>query len=495
MLDDLFTYRLGPERFLTVTNASNHARDLAWFQQHAGGLRRRRSHDRLADFAMLAVQGPQARGDRRPGSPTASCPARFRTAELHGRRRARRARLRHRLHGRGRRRAAASRPSTRRAVWDALVGRGRRPAGLGARDTLRLEVCFHLYGNDLSEERGPIEAGLGWCCKEDTGFIGADAVRARARGGPGREARPLRAHRARASRARATRSWAAARSRAARCRRASASAIGMAYVPGRRAPSPARRSRSTCAARPRAAEVRAKPLYTQGDLSRGRGQLPDDLKYHPEHDWARIDGDIATFGITWYAQDQLGEVVFFDPPEVGATVTKDEPYAEVESVKAVSDVIAPLSGEIVEVNDGARRTRPRRSTTTPTARAGWSRSGSRDPAEVDALMDAAAYRGRRSTEPMSRYTSATDADRRAMLAAIGVGSIDELFADVPEGVRLGRPLDLPPGKPEQEVYALPARARRAQRLHRGRGLVPRRRDVRPLRPGARSTRSSRARSS
>ncbi len=77
---------------------------------------------------------------------------------------------------------------------------------------------------------------------------------------------------------------------------------------------------------------------------------PEDLLYHSEHDWARIDGDVATFGITWFAQDALGEVVFFDPPEVGSTVTAGEFYAEVESVKAVSDVIAPLSGEIVEVN-------------------------------------------------------------------------------------------------------------------------------------------------
>jgi glycine cleavage system H protein len=77
---------------------------------------------------------------------------------------------------------------------------------------------------------------------------------------------------------------------------------------------------------------------------------PDDLLYHSEHDWAKVDGDVATFGITWFAQDALGEVVFFDPPEVGTTVTAGEFYAEVESVKAVSDVIAPLSGEIVEVN-------------------------------------------------------------------------------------------------------------------------------------------------
>ena len=82
---------------------------------------------------------------------------------------------------------------------------------------------------------------------------------------------------------------------------------------------------------------------------------PDDLRYHPEHDWARVEGDTATFGVTWYAQDALGEVVFYEPPEVGKEVRKDEAYAEVESVKAVSDVYAPLSGEVTEVNDGAGR--------------------------------------------------------------------------------------------------------------------------------------------
>src|SRR3954471_15915021 len=78
---------------------------------------------------------------------------------------------------------------------------------------------------------------------------------------------------------------------------------------------------------------------------------PDELRYHPEHDWARVEGEEATFGITWYAQDSLGEVVFYDPPEVGGTVAKDESYAEVASVKAVSDVIAPLSGEVIAVNE------------------------------------------------------------------------------------------------------------------------------------------------
>jgi glycine cleavage system H protein len=117
---------------------------------------------------------------------------------------------------------------------------------------------------------------------------------------------------------------------------------------------------------------------------------PSDLKYHEEHDWARIDGDIATFGITWYAQDQLGEVVFFDVPEVGKTVRKGDPYAEVESVKAVSDVIAPLSGEIVEVNE-ALSSGPEAINEDP-YEGGWMvRVRLSDPSEVDGLMDASAY--------------------------------------------------------------------------------------------------------
>ena len=117
---------------------------------------------------------------------------------------------------------------------------------------------------------------------------------------------------------------------------------------------------------------------------------PSDLKYHPEHDLARVDGDVATCGITWYAQEQLGEVVFFDPPEVGATVTKDEPYAEVESVKAVSDVIAPLSGEIVEVND-ALSSGPEAINDDPYGEGWLVRVRLSDPSQVDQLMDADAY--------------------------------------------------------------------------------------------------------
>ena len=119
---------------------------------------------------------------------------------------------------------------------------------------------------------------------------------------------------------------------------------------------------------------------------------PEDLLYHADHDWARIDGDTATFGITWYAQDQLGEVVFFEPPEVGRSVAQGEPYTEVESVKAVSDVVAPLSGEVVEVNDGLKEG-PEAINDDPYG-GGWMvRVRLSDESERESLMDAAAYRG------------------------------------------------------------------------------------------------------
>jgi len=118
---------------------------------------------------------------------------------------------------------------------------------------------------------------------------------------------------------------------------------------------------------------------------------PDELRYHPEHDWARIEGGEATLGITWYAQDSLGELVHFEPPEVGATVTKDQSYGEVESVKAVSDVIAPLTGEVLEVNQqvvGA----PETVNEDPYGNGWLLRIRVADPGETDALLDVGAYR-------------------------------------------------------------------------------------------------------
>jgi glycine cleavage system H protein len=118
---------------------------------------------------------------------------------------------------------------------------------------------------------------------------------------------------------------------------------------------------------------------------------PEELRYHAEHDWARVEGEQATFGVTWYAQDTLGEIVFFDPPEPGIAVSKDTPYAEVESVKAVSDVYAPMSGEVTEVNSAAAES-PERINQDPYGDGWLIKVKLSDPSEADALMDAAAYR-------------------------------------------------------------------------------------------------------
>ena len=181
VLDDLFTYRLADCAFLTVTNAANHDKDLAWLQAHAGEFDVD-VLDRHDNFAMLAVQGPRARA-LVGGLADGNLPSRFHCCD--------------RSIGGAAALVAGTgytgedgvelllAPGAAAAVWDALLEGGATPVGLGARDTLRLEACFHLYGNDLSEDRGPIAAGLGWCCKEQTDFIGAEAVaRARAQGTP-----------------------------------------------------------------------------------------------------------------------------------------------------------------------------------------------------------------------------------------------------------------------------------------------------------------------
>jgi glycine cleavage system H protein len=120
-------------------------------------------------------------------------------------------------------------------------------------------------------------------------------------------------------------------------------------------------------------------------------EYPEELKYHPEHDWARIDGEEATFGVTWYAQDALGEVVFYDPPEVGATVSKDQPYTEVESVKAVSDVFAPLSGEVIEVNEALEGS-PETINHDPYGEGWLVKVRLSNTGEIESLLDVGAYK-------------------------------------------------------------------------------------------------------
>jgi aminomethyltransferase len=188
VLDDLLTYRLGPDRYLTVANAANHERDVDWFRRHAEGFDAEVS-DAADRWAMLAIQGPGAR-EAVQAIADAPLPARGTTAE---RMLAGRAAL---VCGTGYTGEDGVEvlcvPDDAPVLWDQVVRRGATPCGLGARDTLRLEACLALYGNDLSEERGPIEAGLGWCCAEDTDFIGADAVRASRAAGPSERLVPFR---------------------------------------------------------------------------------------------------------------------------------------------------------------------------------------------------------------------------------------------------------------------------------------------------------------
>lgn len=180
VLDDLFTYRLGGDSYLTVTNAANHQRDLDRFAVHMP-VSGAEVLDRREEIAMLAVQGPAARGivEQIAAGPL---PVRMRAH------RQLLASVSALVCGTGYTGEDGVEILCASAdaglLWDELVGRGAVPAGLGARDTLRLEACFHLYGNDLSVERNPIESGLGWCCREQTGFIGAEAVAAMREQGP-----------------------------------------------------------------------------------------------------------------------------------------------------------------------------------------------------------------------------------------------------------------------------------------------------------------------
>ena len=255
VLDDLFTYRLGDDRFLTVTNASNHEKDLAWFREHAGefDVDVADARDR---WAMLAVQGPQARGAvERIAS--GELPARMRTADVAV------AGVACLVCGTGYTGEDGVEilipPDGATAVWDALMEQGVTPVGLGARDTLRLEVCFHLYGNDLSEDRNPIEAGLAWCCKLDTGFIGSEALQGLepddtlvpfAFTGPGipRQGNPVRT---------AQGDGVVTSGSLSPCLEIG---IGMAYVPVAAA-APGTTLEVDVRGKPRAAEVREKPLY------------------------------------------------------------------------------------------------------------------------------------------------------------------------------------------------------------------------------------------
>src|SRR5579884_3433102 len=286
IVDDVILYRLDEHRYLIVANASNADAVYRWVKEHE--LRGSDVRDVSDEYALLAVQGP--RSLERLGLAPAKAFT-WAMGELDG------------VEVMVNRTGYTGEEGVELAcmaddageLWDAILARGVVPCGLGARDTLRLEVCFPLHGNDIGPQWDAISSGLGWACALDTDFTGAGRLREIKGRGPERKLVPF------------------------------------------------------------------------------------------------VMRDKAMLGVTWYAQDSLGELVHYEPPEVGSTVGKDASYGEVESVKAVSDVIAPLSGEVLEVNQAVVDA-PETVNDDPYG-AGWLiRIRLSSPEEREQLLDAEAYR-------------------------------------------------------------------------------------------------------
>ncbi len=342
IVDDLIVYRTDDFRYLLIVNASNRAADFEWLKTRE--LPGSDVRDFSDEYALLAVQGPRAL--ERLGLEHGKAFT-WEMAELDGVEV-----MVNRTGYTGEEGVELMTPAEEAvALWDAVIARGVTPVGLGARDTLRLEVCFPLHGNDIDQDTDAISAGLGWVCALETDFTGADVLRRVKEEGPSRAPRRLRddregdsaaGHVDRGRRPRYLRLAFADARRRHRPRLCAGRAGATRHIDHDRRPRQAARCQD-----------RQEAHLPEGALVAAAESYPEDLKYHAEHDWARIDGDEATLGVTWYAQDALGELVHYEAPETGATIAKDATYGEVESVKAVSDVIAPLSGEIIDVNQKA----------------------------------------------------------------------------------------------------------------------------------------------
>ncbi len=339
-------------------------------------------------------------------------------------------------------------------LWDAILDAGIVPCGLGARDTLRLEVCYPLHGNDISPERTPIEAGLGWACALDKEFTGVEVLRRqKEEGTPEKLVAFVMDDKGIPRQGMAIEEGGTVTS-------GSLSpmldqGIGLAYVDAALAA-----ARDGGDRRPPRRPARCS-YREEADLQTGGvNWLPTSRIRKTSGTTASTTGRASTatrhvVGITWYAQDALGELVHFEPPEEGASVAADESYGEVESVKAVSDLISPLSGEVIEVNqmvrggageDERRPVRRRLADQDPAQRSG---RGRRPPRR-------GGVQGTSRRAVAMRYLSLTDSDQEAMLAAIGVSSIDELFQ--------GHPRASPPRPAARpRAGAVGARARRPSR--------------------------------
>ena len=339
-------------------------------------------------------------------------------------------------------------------LWDAILARGVTPCGLGARDTLRLEVCYPLHGNDIGPQWDAISSGLGWACALDTEFTGVERLREVKAAGPEQKLVPF------TMTEKAIPRQGMAIEGGGEVTSGTMSpmlevGIGMAYVPAARA-APGTELVIDVRGKPRARGSAEEAPLPEGALRRWRAsRTPKTCCTTPSTTGRASRATRRCSASPGSRQDALGELVHYEPPDVGATVAKDASYGEVESVKAVSDLISPLSGEVIEVNQAVVDA-PETVNEDPYGD-GWliRIRLERTRASVDAAASTSRRRyqeqvvGRRQLS----YLSLTDADREAMLAAIGVSSVDELFRDIPR------------------AHALRARARRAAGAHRGRAAA------------------------
>ena len=406
IIDDLFTYRLAPDRFLTVTNAANHEKDAAWMAEHAGGFdaEAARRGGRVRD---ARDPGPRRPRDRRRGSSSASFRSRMHTAVLPLRTRSPAAPRRSSAAPATRARTASRsccRPTAAPELWAALLEAGVTPAGLAARDTLRLEACFHLYGNDMDEDRNPIEAGLGWICKEATGFIGADAVAAAREAGPQQKLVPFAL--TGPGIPRQGNDVVAGDEVVGTVTSGTLSpcleqGVGMAYVAAELA-EPGTELEIDVRGKRRAARVESRPLYSKERKTEiGGRELPRRPPLPPRArlgQGRRRDRHVRDH-LVRAGRPRRGRLL--RPARGRRDVKKDGPYAEIESVKAVSDVYAPLSGEIIEVNEALSDT-PETLNDDPYS-AGWLvKVKLADRAETEQLLSVEATRSCSRTRTRSR---------------------------------------------------------------------------------------------
>ena len=401
VVDDLLVYRLAPDHFLLVVNAANVDTDLRWMRDalRAGSGSEPADAvviDTSARYALIALQGPRAEAILQPltGVELQTIPAfAFATGEV------------------GNARATIARtgytgedgfellvpPAAAEAAWNSVLaageGHGLVPAGLGARDTLRLEAGMRLHGQDMDRTTTLLEAGLGWLVNWEKGpFIGRDALAAEREAGPARRLagfemidRGIARHGCDvyaidAGAADAAIGQVTSGTLTPHLRKA----IGMGVRSGGGGEARYR----TADRRPGHAPARARG--PDAVLSEATMSYPTDLRYTKDHEWIRIEGETGRIGVTDYAQQQLGDVVFVDLPEAGSALTKGEQFGSIESVKAVSDLYAPMSGRVVEVN-GALRDQPELVNQDP--HGAWMIAIAVDDAsEVDDLLDTDGYR-------------------------------------------------------------------------------------------------------